>query len=242
MKKVNQNSTPVYLIARVSSDEQDSNQAQINRLRDYAKKLPGECSLLEKQIKESSSKADRKKFQEIISEIEKSKTLCILIVDTIDRLQRSYRESVLLDEMRKQGKVEIHFHRENLVIHKQSNSADIIRWDMGVLFAKSYVLQLSDNVKRAFEQKRKDGYWIGNAPFGYDNVPRDKEKRTRADLIQNEREAEYVRKVFNMYASVIHSVKSICRLLKEKGVKTKMGNSLVLALYIISYVILSITE
>jgi len=53
-------------------------------------------------------------------------------VETIDRLQRDYRESVVLDALRKQGKVRLFFFRENLVIDKESNSADIMRWDIGV--------------------------------------------------------------------------------------------------------------
>ena len=35
------------------------------------------------------------------------------------------------------------------------------------MFARSYVLQLSDNVKRSKEQSAKNGIWIGLAPMGY---------------------------------------------------------------------------
>ncbi len=211
-----------YVVARVSSGEQESNGAQIERLRRYTQTI-GFKEVIENQIEESSRKADRKKFQEIIAEICKSKNTCALVVDTIDRLQRSYKESVMLDEMRKTGKVELHFYREGLVIHRDSNSSDLMRWDMGVLFAKSYVLQLSDNVKRAFEQKRKDGCWIGSAMFGYDNVPKDSEKRTRADLVINEYEAYYVREIFERYATGNYSLNSMCDWLAKEGVKTKKG-------------------
>jgi len=80
-----------------------------------------------------------------------------LIVETVDRLQRSFKESVLLDEFRKQGKLEIHFIRENLVVHKDSNSSEIQRWDLAVFMAKSFVLQISDNVKRTYEYKIRHG-------------------------------------------------------------------------------------
>ncbi len=211
-----------YVVARVSDKEQESNEAQIHRLRRYSQSV-GFKEVIEYQIKESSTKADRKKFQEIIAEISKSKNTCALVVDTIDRLQRSYKESVMLDEMRKTGKVELHFYREGLVIHRDSNSAEIIRWDMGVLFAKSYVLQLSDNVKRAFEHKRKDGCWIGTALFGYDNVPRNKEKRTRADLVVNHYEAYYVKEIFERYRTGNYSLNTLCDWLAKEKVKTKKG-------------------
>ena len=60
--------------------------------------------------------------------------------------------------------------REGLVLNLKSNSSDILRWDMGVMFARSYVLQLSDNVKRSKEQAVKNGSWIGLAPLGYIHI------------------------------------------------------------------------
>ena len=224
MKKIKEEKVNVYLVARVSDSEQESNEAQIVRLRGYAEKK-GFTKAKEYQIKESSSREIRKKFQEIIDEVANSKGLSVLIVDTIDRLQRSYKESVLFDSLRNDGKVELHFYRENLIINKNSNSADIIRWDMGVLFAKSYVLQLSDNVKRSFEQKRKDGCWTSKAPFGYNNIPKDREKRTRSDLVINENEAECVRSIFNKYAGGLHSLGSLCVWLKKENIKTKTNSN-----------------
>ena len=103
-------------------------------------------------------------------QIRKSKEIIALVADTIDRVQRSFKESVVLEELRKKGKVEIHFMREGLVLNVKSNSAQILCWDMGVMFARSYVLQLSDNVKRSKEQAVKIGNWIGLAPIGYIHV------------------------------------------------------------------------
>lgn len=94
-------------------------------------------------------------------------------METIDRLQRDYKESVILDELRKKGKVRIFFIRENLIIDQNSNSADIMRWDIGVFVAKQYVSQLRDNVLRSIGEKRKDGEWSGKAPIGYLNINKD---------------------------------------------------------------------
>lgn len=144
------------ILARESDKNQDSNDAQLSRILDYVK-----AKELEEwktfKLKESSTKGYRKKFQEIIAIIRQSKETIALVVDTVDRLQRGFQESVVFDELRREGKVELHFYRENLVINKKSNSADIIRWDMAVMFAKSYVLQLSDNLKRKQDKMREDG-------------------------------------------------------------------------------------
>jgi len=50
-----------------------------------------------------------------------------LVVETIDKLQRSFRELVILDDLRKQDKIEIYFLRENLVISINSNSSNLLR-------------------------------------------------------------------------------------------------------------------
>ena len=39
--------------------------------------------------------------------------------------------------------------------------------DFSVMGAKSYVLNLSENVRRSFEYKRRNGEWGGKAPLGY---------------------------------------------------------------------------
>lgn len=155
------------ILARVSTEEQlkegQSIPAQLSRAREYCERKDLQVKS-EYQFDESSTKDQREKFEKVLEEIRGSNEKVALIVETIDRLQRSFKESVILDELRKQDKVEIHFLRENLVISKNSNSADLLRWDMGVMFARSYVLQLSDNVKRTIEQKISSGIWYGKAP------------------------------------------------------------------------------
>jgi site-specific DNA recombinase len=161
------------ILARVSTEEQmkegQSIPAQLSRARKYANKKELIIKS-EYQFDKSSLKDKRTKFEQVIKEIEKSKTKIALIVETVDRLQRGFKESVLLDDLRKSGKLELHFIRENLIIHKDSNSSEIQRWDLAVFVAKSYVLQISDNVKRTNEKMIADGKLISKAPVGYMNT------------------------------------------------------------------------
>jgi site-specific DNA recombinase len=204
------------ILARVSDEEQDSNEAQIMRIVDYAEKK-GLTIWKKYEIKESSTRGDRKKFQQVIKDIENSKEPVALAVDTVDRLQRSFRESVILDDLRKAGKVEIHFYRESLVINKDSNSADLIRWDVAVMFARSYVLQLSDNVKRKIEYKIKHGEWIGKAPIGYINVC-DENDKERKDIIPDPTRAHFIVKIFEMY-STGKSIRIIQKEMEKLGLR-----------------------
>ena len=180
------------ILARVSTEEQmtegQSIPAQLARAQEYAKRKSLDV-ISEYQFDESSIKDKRAKFEKVIDEIKKSKDKVVLIVETVDRLQRSFKESVMLDELRKQDKLELHFIRENLIIHKNSNSSEIQRWDLAVFVAKSFVLQISDNVKRTFDQKIKRGEVTGQAPLGYIN---DKDEKGDKGIIPDPIRTQYI--------------------------------------------------
>lgn len=210
------------LLARVSSKEQEEGQsipAQERRLREYAERKGLTVDQVFK-ITESSTKDTRKEFEKILDRIRKSKEIIALVADTIDRVQRSFKESVVLEELRKDGKVEIHFMREGLVLNLKSNSADILRWDMGVMFARSYVLQLSDNVKRSKEQAVKSGHWIGLAPLGYMHVLDDSGDK---NIIPDAERAIFIAKLFELYATGNYSFLKLREEAERMGLRTKKG-------------------
>ncbi len=212
------------ILARVSSKEQEDNNsipAQVRRLQEYTSRF--ELDVIETvQLVESSTKTNRKKFDQVITKIKRSKTKTALVTDTIDRLQRGFRESVMLDELRNQNKIELHFVREGLVINENSNSSEILRWDMGVMFAKSYVTQLSDNVKRSMDQKRRNGEWCGKAPYGYLNIDLDDGKKW---VEPNPATAQKIVQIFEWYAGGSISMQGIAnRLADEHGVRKSTSN------------------
>lgn len=211
------------ILARVSDRKQDSNEAQVERVSDYIKtKALTIWKTIE--IQESSTKGDREKFQDVIKTIQESKEPIALVVDTIDRLQRSFKESVQLEEMRKAGKIEIHFYRENLVVNKDSNSSDLLRWDMGVMFARGYVLQLSDNVKRKLIQMRNNGECTGQPPIGYQSVY-DKDNK-RIDIIPNPDRAPFIQKMFELYARRSFSTLTLRAEMARQGLVSDSGRPL----------------
>lgn len=210
------------LLARVSSHEQQEGMsipAQERRLREYADRKGLEVDQVF-VITESSTKDTRKEFQKILDLIKKSREPFALVADTIDRVQRSFKESVVLEDLRKGGKVEIHFIREGLVLNLKSNSADILRWDMGVMFARSYVLQLSDNIKRSKEQSARNGIWMGLAPTGYMHTVDEKGDKT---IVPDPKLAPYIRKIFDLYATGNYSLARLRDEITEMGARTKKG-------------------
>ena len=208
------------ILARVSDKKQDSNEAQILRVSDYVKNK--NLTIWKTyEIEESSTKGDREKFQKVVEEITQSKEPIALVVDTVDRLQRSFKESVQLDDLRKEGKLEIHFYRESLVINQNSNSSDLLRWDMAVMFARSYVLQLSDNVKRKQEQMLRSGIYPSRPPFGYKRVPISKDK---TEIVIDEYNSKIVQKAYEWYATSGFSMELLReKLKKEYGIEWSKG-------------------
>ncbi len=213
------------LLARVSSREQQEGMSipsQERRLREYAERK----GLVIDQvfaITESSTKNTRKEFQKILEIIKKSRTTVALVADTIDRVQRSFKESVVLEDLRKEGKVEIHFIREGLILNTKSNSADILRWDMGVMFARSYVLQLSDNIKRSKEQAARNGIWMGLAPTGYMHTVDEKGSKT---IVPDPDMAPFVKKMFELYSMGNYSLAKLQEEITALGARTKKGKKL----------------
>jgi DNA invertase Pin-like site-specific DNA recombinase len=215
------------ILARVSDKKQDSNEAQVVRVSDYIKRT-GLTVWKTYEIEESSTKGDRKKYQEAVTDVEKANETIAIVVDTVDRLQRSFKESVQLDELRKAGKLEIHFYREGLVLRKDSNSSELLRWDMAVMFARSYVLQLSDNVKRKQEQMLRGGEWTGRPPIGYESIYDADGKRT--DIVFDPNKAHLIQKMFELYATGNYSTLTIRDLMFKEGLQSSVGKPLALSM------------
>jgi DNA invertase Pin-like site-specific DNA recombinase len=142
-----------------------------------------------------------------------------LVADAVDRFQRDFKESVLIDDLRRHGQVELHFNRENMVIGKASSPTDILRWDFSVMGAKAYILNLSENVRRSLEYKRRNGEWGGKAPLGYLNQ---RDANNRSTLIHDPERAFLIRMLFEEYAKGCLSISGdLVRMARDWGLRNK---------------------
>ncbi|MFH1653351.1 MAG: recombinase family protein [Pseudomonadota bacterium] len=211
------------ILARVSTREQEeghSINAQIARLKEYCQRKQFKV-LKVFTIIESSTQGDRKEFHQMLAFAKKQKETVAIVCDAVDRFQRSFRETVLLEEYRLKGTIELHFSRENLVINRESSGTQILMWNMAVLMANSYVLSLSDNVKRSINHKIKNGEWIGKAPVGYINTidPATGKKK----VVPDPERAFLVKRIFQEYGQGGRSVREMAGLAKQWGLKTSYG-------------------
>jgi site-specific DNA recombinase len=188
--------TKAFLIARVSDPEQrQALPAQVLRLEKYGKDKGYDYEMFE--FDESAYKDNRKTFGNIVKSIQDYPNECIVVFDKIDRYTRdsSADEVKILNKLREDGKIEIHFPSDNLCVTKNSGAPDLFRLGIGVALARYYSDSIRDNVKRRFEQKLNDGEWPGKAPIGFVNH-RISDKETTV-LIDPER-AGYIKKAFQL--------------------------------------------
>ncbi len=213
------------ILTRVSTREQEEGHslpAQNTRLLDYAKRKQLEV-IKTFQIIESSTRGKRKEFMQMIDFCKEQTETIAIIADAVDRVQRSFKESVMLDDLIRQEKIELHFFREGMVIGKKATSTDIMRWDFSVMGAKAYVLQLSENVRRSLDYKLKNGERAGVAPCGYENFV---DADGKHSIRPKEPDATKVRRLFEMYSIGGTSAHQLARVADTWGLRSYSGKKL----------------
>lgn len=197
----------ILLIARVSTkDQADALPAQTYRLRSYAERKGLDYELIE--ITESAYKSKRTKFREVVDRIADTKEPVLMAFDVVDRLARNhYSEEVrILDDLRLRGLLELHFVSENTILHKDSSASEVSNFGNNLVGSQYYSHKISDNVKRKFQQMRREGKWTGKAPFGYMNVVLDDGAHW---IDEDPVTGKIVRDIFTWYASGIHTLRTI---------------------------------
>lgn len=223
MSKINEKNlgqNKAVILVRVSSREQKegySIDAQLTRLRKYCEQKGLEV-IKEFVIVESSTRGEREKFYEMINFIKKQKETINLVCDKVDRLQRSFKEMPIIDELRRSGKLILHFFVEGQILDANSNSSQIMAYQMYIMMAESYTNSISDNVKRSFERMRQEGKITGTAPIGYLNK---NDGRGKTDIILDPDRAFLVKRIFEEYATSLYSMQEIRKKTIEWNLKNK---------------------
>ena len=207
------------LLARVSSKEQEDGHslvAQLDRLHAYC--LRKNLDIIQEfTLVESSTRGERPEFQKMIAYIKKQSGKVALVCDKVDRLQRSFREVPILEQLRKSDKLVLHFVSENQILDSGANNSQIMAYQIFVMMAENYTNCISDNVKRSFEKKIREGTILTCAPIGYLNTTIN---GARTAIIDPER-GHKVRMLFEKYATRNISIRQLADYATEIGLKTK---------------------
>ena len=119
-----------------------------------------------------------------------------------------------------------HFVSDGQTINNQMSAVEKFQFGMSLGLAKYYSDAIGDNVKRAFEQKRRAGQLTGPAPVGYMNIPLNEEKRLRKDIIIDPQRGYLVKELFNMYALGNYSITTAWEKITSMGLSGKKGQKL----------------
>lgn len=216
------------ILARVSTEEQkdagNSLPAQIKRLEGYCDRKSLEI-VKKFTFDESAYKDKRDEFDKTLDYLKTQKEKVAICFDKVDRLSRNVfdKRIPLLYEMSQQGKIELHFASENLIINQDISATEKFQFNISLGLAKYYSDAISDNVKRATEQKLRSGQWVWKAPIGYLNIGTEKNQK---EIVVDESRREYIKKIFDLYITGTHSMLEIRNALKEEGLRSLQGKVL----------------
>lgn len=220
-------------VSRVSTQEQkeagNSLPAQFERIDSYCKRKNFDV-VDTYSFDESAYKEKRDEFDKLLSFVEETvkKEKIAVCFDKVDRLSRSVfdKRVARLYELAVADKIELHFVSEGQIINSQMSAVEKFQFGMSLGLAKYYSDAIGDNVRRAFEQKRRNGEWTGAVRLGYLNVQLDIEKRLRKDIIIDVERGFLILKMFELYATDQYSLEAIRNEITKLGLRTLKGNIL----------------
>ena len=216
------------LIARVSDPSQveagNSLPAQVRRIKQYFKRKNFEI-IKEYSFDESAYKEKRDDFDEILDFIKSQKEVIVVGFDKVDRFSRNVFDQrvAYLYELAIDGKIELHFVSDGQVINSNISASDKFRFSMSLGLAKYYSDAISDNVKRAQEQKLRKGEYPASAPFGYQNITLDNDKKW---IVFDEYKSIIVRDIFSSYITNNFSISELAKKIKQDFDITKSKSAI----------------
>lgn len=213
-------------LTRVSTREQAeegySLPAQEKLLSDYAK---GKELVLKKKFsvpESASGKQERKTFNEMLLYLNDHPDIKILICEKVDRMTRNFNDAVSLDAwLNGDEEKQIHFVKQNLIIHKNARSHEKFQWDIYIALARQYSNNLSEETKKGLYEKAEQGYFPGNHKRGYKTIGDIGHKIWAID--EDKPDARYITKAFQLYDTGSYTLRTLSKVLFEDGWKASNG-------------------
>jgi len=211
---------------RVSSKEQEetgySLPSQEKLLVEYANRKGFEVAKVFSVAESASGSKQRKIFAEMMDYVGKN-NIQILLCEKVDRLTRNLKEAVVANDwLEANEERQIHFVKQNLVIHKNAKSDEKFRWDIEIVLAKKYISNLSEEVKKGQKEKIAQGWLPAKSPLGYKTIG---EKGHKIHVVDEER-SHFMKKAFEYYSTGNYSLISLREKLYEEGLRTRSGSKL----------------
>lgn len=213
------------IYARVSSKEQEdtgySLDAQEKLLKEYAVKKSFVVQKVFRVSESASGKQIRQTFNEMLEFVSK-KDIPIVLCEKIDRLTRNLKDAASVNDwIQENQKREVHFVKESFIVNKNTRAHENLVWDMKVAIARFYTNNLSEEVKKGLAEKLRQGWLPTKPPLGYKTIG---EKGHKIHVV-NEDVAPLIRKMFELYATSIYSLKKLTQIMAESGLRSTLGRN-----------------
>lgn len=162
----------------------------------------------------SGKSMNRPELQRMLNDAKNGKLDCVMVYKT-NRLARNTSDLLTIVEELHRQNVEFFSLSERIEV---KNSTGKLMLQILASFSEFERNTILENIYIGQHQRALEGYYQGNLPLGYNNIPDNKK-----ELMINQHEANIVKYIFESYAKG-HGYRKIANALNHKGYVTKKGN------------------
>ena len=211
------------LLCRVSSKEQEetgySLPAQEKLLKEYATRQNLDIAKTFSISESAGGKKQREIFNGMMDYVNKE-GIKLLIIEKVDRLTRNFKDAVMIDQwLEDDEERQVHFVKDSLIMHKNSRSQEKLNWGIRIIFAKNYIDNLSEEVKKGQKEKIAQGWLPTRPPYGYKTIG---EKGHKIHVPDPDK-VPFAKKMFDLYATGNYSLRRLTQMLNEAGMRSSHG-------------------
>ncbi|MGW7862792.1 cassette chromosome recombinase CcrB [Staphylococcus xylosus] len=163
----------------------------------------------------SGKSMNRPELQRMLNDAKNGKLDCVMVYKT-NRLARNTSDLLTIVEELHRQNVEFFSLSERMEV---KNSTGKLMLQILASFSEFERNTILENIYAGQHQRALEGYYQGNLPLGYNNIPDNKK-----ELMINQHEANIVKYIFESYAKG-HGYRKIANALNHKGYVTKKGNA-----------------
>ena len=131
----------------------------------------------------------------------------------MDRAVSGFKSAVKIQEMINRG-IRFHFTRDNLILDDNSSPHELLQFDIQLVFARQYAINLKSEINKGMTQRRSEGWFCGRAPLGYLNV-KDRQSK-KSIIVVDDQTQDAVIDVFEKYSSGNYGLNDLADRLSKK--------------------------
>lgn len=163
----------------------------------------------------------RPALQQLMSDA-RQKDFDIVLVWKMNRLARNILDLLKIVNLLEQKNIAFRSYSES---YETATPSGKLQFHMMAAIAEFERGNIAENVKMGMIARAKEGSWNGGQVLGYDSIEfaSDNKKRKSTKLVINEKEAQTVRRIFELYTGG-HGYKSIANKVNKEGHRSKKGN------------------